>query len=91
MKRILQIEIDGITLTVTGDHIEGYAPSWTDPGEPESFEVWTLTDSGVDVLHLHDEDEVETLALEQCGAEDEYARDSYYERLREEQLLGARA
>ncbi|WP_354686713.1 hypothetical protein [Cupriavidus necator] len=90
MKRTLQIEIDGITLTVTGDHIEGYAPSWTDPGEPESFEVWTLTDSGVDVLHLHDENEIEALALEACGAEDEYARDYAADMRREDARMGMR-
>lgn len=82
------IEIDGITLQVTGVFHKGYPQTWTDPGEPDSFEVRALTDSGVDVLHLYDEDEVHALAVEARREDDEFARDCYYEGLREERRLG---
>jgi len=86
--KTLQIEIDGITLQVTGVFCEGYGPTWSDPGMEPSFEVYALTDSGVDVLHLHDEAEVEALAIEACRAADEYERDHAAECRREDARLG---
>ncbi|NOV28046.1 hypothetical protein E5S69_31665 [Cupriavidus necator] len=88
--KTLDIEIDGIALKVTGVFHKGYGPSWSDPGERDSFEVYALTDSGVDVLHLHDEDEIEALALEVCGADDEYDRDYAADMRREDARLGMR-
>jgi hypothetical protein len=90
----LTITYDDRELIVTGEYHRGYSATWTDPAEPESFEVYRVMDRDVDVTEILENealDEIAELALQACGDEQEYARDSYYEGLREEQLLGARA
>lgn len=88
MKRTLSIEIDGIELQVTGVFCEGYGPSWSDPGEPDSFEIYALTDNGIDVLHLHDDAEIEQLALQAISEDDEYERERAADMRREDVRLG---
>lgn len=90
----LTITFDDRTLVVTGEHHRGYSATWTDPGEPESFEVYTITEAGVDITDIVSNAafcEIEALALEACGDEAEYAREQAAEWKREEQRLGARA
>jgi len=84
----ITIEKDGLSLQVTGVFCPGYGPTWSDPGEEDSFEIWTLTDSGVDVLHLHDEAEIEDLAIAACRDDAEYERDHAAECRREDARLG---
>ena len=88
MKLTTTIEIDGIELQVTGVFCEGYGPSWTDPGEPDSFEIYSLTDNGIDVMHLHDDAYIEQLAIDACQADDEYERERYADMRREDVRLG---
>ncbi|SOY79967.1 hypothetical protein CBM2599_A120532 [Cupriavidus taiwanensis] len=90
----LEITFEDRALVVTGEHHRAYAATWTDPGESESFEVYTITEAGVDITDIVSNAafcEIEALALEACGDEAEYARDSYYEGLREERMLEQRA
>ncbi|SPA24546.1 hypothetical protein CBM2637_A140082 [Cupriavidus taiwanensis] len=90
----LTIEYDDRELVITGEHHRAYAATWTDPGEPESFEVYTITEAGVDITDIVSNAafcEIEALALEAVGDEMEFDRDSYYEVLREERMLEQRA
>jgi len=58
------IELDGVSLQVTGNYLRGYETSHEEPGQGDCFEVATVTDSGVDVTDFHDLDEVADLALD---------------------------
>lgn len=49
-------------LQVSGTYFRGYGSSMEDPGAPDTFEVSTITDSGVDVMHLHDDAALEDIA-----------------------------
>lgn len=91
--KTVPIEFNGVDLRVTGDYCAAYSATWTDPGCDASFEVYKITDAGIDVTHLHEDDmdEIEALALEAVGDEAEFAREQAAEWRREEQLLGARA
>jgi hypothetical protein len=60
----VSINHNGTTLQVSGSYCCGYDATLEQPGEPEAFYVDTITDSGVDVTHLHDLDEIAGLALE---------------------------
>lgn len=89
----LTITYDDRTLVVTGAYHRGYAATWTDPGEPESFEVYTITEAGVDITDIVSNAafcEIEALALEDVGDEADYAREQAAEWRREERMLGAR-
>lgn len=50
------------TLQVSGTFFRGYAHSLEEPGAPDTFEVAAVTDSGVDVMHLHDDADLEEIA-----------------------------
>ncbi|MBF6987218.1 hypothetical protein [Cupriavidus sp. IK-TO18] len=54
----------GAELQVSGTYRRGYDATLEQPGENECFEVDCITDSGIDVTHLHDLEEVSGLALE---------------------------
>ncbi|MDE4918316.1 hypothetical protein ACUXAV_000356 [Cupriavidus metallidurans] len=58
------INHNGTAMKVSGTYRRGYDATLEQPGEDEHFEVDTVTDSGVDVTHLHDLDEIGGLALE---------------------------
>lgn len=60
----LTITYNGTTLQVSGTYRRGYDATPEQPGEGECFELSSVTDSGVDVIHLHDLDEIAGLALE---------------------------
>lgn len=60
----VSISHNGTDLKVSGTYRRGYAATLEQPGENECFEVDTVTDSGIDVTHLHDLDEIGGLALE---------------------------
>lgn len=89
--KTVPIELNGVSLRVTGDYSPAESQTWTDPGCDASFEVYRVTDSGIDVTHLHEDDmdEIEALALEAAGDEHEYAREQAAEWKREERMLGA--
>lgn len=87
----LTIQYDDVDLIVTGAYHRGYSATWTDPAEPEHFEVYRVMDAGVDVTYLHDDDwldAIAALALEAVGDEAEYAREQAAEWRREERMLG---
>lgn len=89
----LDITYEDRELVVTGSYHKGYSATWTDPGEPESFEVYTITEAGVDITDIVSNAafcEIEALALEAAGGEMEFAREQAAEWKREEQLFGAR-
>lgn len=50
------------TLQVSGTFFGGYAHSMDEPGAPDVFEVAAVSDSGVDVMHLHDDADLEDIA-----------------------------
>lgn len=58
------IQHNGSELQVSGTYRRGYDATLEQPGEDEHFEVDTITDTGVDVTHFHDLDEIGGLALE---------------------------
>ncbi|SOY65631.1 hypothetical protein CBM2586_B10226 [Cupriavidus phytorum] len=90
----LDITFDDRALVVTGEFHRAYAATWTDPGEPESFEVYTITEAGVDITDIVSNAafcEIEALALEAVGGEMEYAREQAAEWKREERMLEQRA
>lgn len=90
----LTIQYDDVDLIVTGEYHRGYSATWTDPAESESFEVYRVMDRDVDVTHLYDDEqlqEIEALALEAYGAEDDFAREQAAEWKREERMLEQRA
>jgi hypothetical protein len=60
----ITITHNGTELLVSGSYCRGYDATLEQPGEPEAFYVDTVTDSDVDVTHLHDLDEIAGLALE---------------------------
>ncbi|MDW3682969.1 hypothetical protein RA280_14670 [Cupriavidus sp. CV2] len=60
----VSINHNGTALQVSGSYCGGYDATLEQPGEPEAFYVDTITDSGVDVTHLHDLEEIAGLALE---------------------------
>lgn len=64
MATTITIQHNGADLKVSGAHRRGYDATLEQPGEDEHFEVDAITDSGVDVTHLHDLDEIAGLALE---------------------------
>lgn len=87
----LTLTYDDVDLVVTGAYHRGYAATWTDPAEPEHFEVYRVMDRDVDVTHLYDDEqmqEIEALALEAVGDEQDYAREQAAEWRREERMLG---
>ncbi|MDW3683907.1 hypothetical protein RA280_19595 [Cupriavidus sp. CV2] len=67
MTTTVTITHNGASLQVSGTYFRGYVASLEEPGAPDTFEVDTVTDSGVDVMHLHDDaalDEIAALALD---------------------------
>ncbi|PZX29432.1 hypothetical protein C7416_104437 [Cupriavidus phytorum] len=89
----LTLTFDDRALVVTGEHHRGYSATWTDPGEPESFEVYTITEAGVDITDIVSNAafcEIEALALEAVEGEQEYAREQAAEWKREERMLEQR-
>jgi len=50
------------TLQVSGTFFRGYTHSLEEPGALDTFEVAAVTDSGVDVMHLHDDADLEEIA-----------------------------
>ncbi|CAG2132241.1 hypothetical protein [Cupriavidus numazuensis] len=60
----LKITHNDTSLMVSGTYRRGYDATLEQPGQDECFEVDTVTDSGVDVTHLHDGEEIAGLALE---------------------------
>lgn len=87
----LQITYEDVDLVVTGEYHRGYSATWADPAEPEHFEVYRVTDAGVDVTYLHDDDWLDAiaeLALQACSDEQDYAREQAAEWRREDMRLG---
>lgn len=85
----LNLTYDDLDLVVTGEFHRGYRATWTDPAEPESFEVYRVMDNGIDVTYLHDDDWLDAiaeLALQACSDEAEYAREQAAEWKREERM-----
>lgn len=60
----VSINHNGTTLQIAGTYRRGCDATLEQPGEDEHFEIDAITDSGVDVTHLHDLDEIGGLALE---------------------------
>lgn len=58
------IHHNGAELLVSGNYRRGYDATLEEPGQEEHFEIDSVTDSGVDVMHLHDLEEIAGLALE---------------------------
>ncbi|AOY90524.1 hypothetical protein BKK79_00785 [Cupriavidus sp. USMAA2-4] len=69
----LTIVHNGTSLQISGTYCRGYGDSHDEPGQDACFEVERITDSGVDVTHLHDMDEISDLAL------DAYLADAAFE------------
>ncbi|WP_316150088.1 hypothetical protein [Cupriavidus sp. BIC8F] len=78
------INHNGTTLTVSGCYCRGYDATLEQPGEPEAFCVDNITDSGVDVTHLHDLEEIAGLALEAHLDNEAYEASEAADRQREE-------
>lgn len=75
---------NGTELRVSGSYCRGYDATLEQPGEPEAFYVDTVTDSDVDVTHLHDLDKIAGLALEAHLDREEYEACEAADRQREE-------
>lgn len=69
---------------MSGSYCGGYDATLEQPGEPEAFYVDTITDSGVDVTHLHDLEEIAGLALEAHLDNEAYEESEAADRQREE-------
>ncbi|MGO4151385.1 hypothetical protein [Cupriavidus sp. YAF13] len=80
----LSINHNGTTLRVAGSYCSGYDATLEQPGEPEAFYVDTITDSGVDVTHLHDLEEIAGLALEAHLDNEAYEASEAADRQRDE-------
>lgn len=80
----VSITYNGTTLQVSGTYRRGYDATLEQPGEDECFEVDTITDSGVDVTHLHDLDEIAGLALETHLDNEAYEASEAADRQRDE-------
>lgn len=92
----LTFTFDGHAIAVTGYYDRGYAGSWTEPPEPESFSISTAEitkqgdpDEPVSVDDL-DEEELAAAALRAWHERDEGERETYADMRREEMRLGAR-
>lgn len=55
---------DDAKLKVSGTYHRAYDATLEEPGQPEFFEIDSITIDGVDVTHLHDIEEISGLALE---------------------------
>ncbi|MFJ1260099.1 hypothetical protein [Cupriavidus sp. CuC1] len=80
----VSINHNGTTLQVSGSYCGGYDATLEQPGEPEAFYVDTITDSGVDVTHLHDLEEIAGLALDAHLDNEAYEESEATDRQREE-------
>jgi hypothetical protein len=92
----LTFPFDGHTVSVTGYYDRGYAGSWTEPPEPESFSISTaeITEQAdpaepVSIDDL-DEEDLALAALRAWHERDEGEREEYASMRREEMRLGAR-
>jgi len=84
MATTITITHNGTTLQVSGTYRRGYDATLEQPGEDECFEIDAITDSGVDVTHLHDLDEIAGLALEAHLDREEYEACEATDRQRDE-------
>lgn len=87
----LAIAYNGATLQVTGSYQRGYDATLEQPGEDECFELHSVTDSGVDVMHLHDLEEIAGLALEAYHDHQAFLECEAADAARDERLTGAYA
>jgi hypothetical protein len=92
----LTFTFDGHEIAVTGYHNRGYAGSWTEPPEPESFSISTAVitkqadaDEPVSIDDL-DEEDLAAAALKAWHVRDKGERDYRADMRREEMRLGAR-
>lgn len=89
--KTLSITLNGIALRITGDYSPAESQTWTDPGCDASFEVYRVMDRDVDVTHLYADEqieEIEALALEAVGDDDDYERERAADMRREDARLG---
>lgn len=91
MPTTLTISHKGTELKVSGTYHRAYAATIEQPGEDESFSVHSVTDSGIDVTDLHDEDEISGLALEAYHDLQAYWEEDAADAARDDRLTGARA
>lgn len=63
---------NGASLQVFGSYRRGYGDSLDEPGQDACFEIDSIKDSGVDVTHLYDLEEIEALALDVYLADAEF-------------------
>lgn len=92
----LTFTLDGHAIAVTGYYDRGYAGSWTQPPEPESFSISTAEiteqadpDEPVSIDDL-DEEDLALAALRAWHERDEFESEEHASRRREEMRLGAR-
>lgn len=78
------IHHNGTELKVTGTYLRGYESTLEEPGQEECFELGSITDSDVDVMHLHDLDDIAGLALEAYHDQRAYEECEAADRQREE-------
>lgn len=62
MTTTVSISHHGAALQVSGTYHRGYDATLEEPGQDEHFEVSTITDAGVDVMHLQDDEALEEIA-----------------------------
>lgn len=58
----LTITHNGTELRVSGTHHRAYDATLEEPGQDEHFEISTITDGDVDVMHLQDDEALEEIA-----------------------------
>jgi hypothetical protein len=80
----ISINHNGTTLLVSGTYRRGYDATLDQPGEDECFEIDFVSDSGVDVTHLHDLEEIAGLALEAHLDNEAYEASEAADRQRDE-------
>ena len=64
MTTTVTITLNGTELKVSGSYQRAYDATLEQPGEDEAFELDSVMDCGIDVMHLHDLEEIASLALE---------------------------
>lgn len=81
----------GAELKVSGTYRRGYDATLEQPGEDECFEVDSITDSGINVMHLHDLEEISGLALDAHHDLQDFYECEAADAAREDRRLGVAA
>lgn len=87
----VHVTYDDRDLTVRGEYCRGYDADFTDPGSPEAFDVFRVTEAGVDITDTLSPAALDGIAAEALDAYLDGAaadRAGYYDCLREERALG---